>query len=60
MTIIKGNGQTVYWKGANVTVLETDSEGRELETQLRGHPDGQMVLELGLQLYITDGKIKQV
>ena len=55
--IITGKGQTVYWKGSNVTVLEKDSEGKELRRPLYGKPDGQGVVESGTKLYITDGKV---
>lgn len=57
--MITGRGQMVYWKGCNVSVIEKDSEGKELTRRLAGMPDGQGVVESGTELYITDGKVKE-
>lgn len=55
--MITGNGQTVYWKGANVTVYEKDSEGEEHIRKLTDMPDGQGIVPNGTKLYITQGKV---
>lgn len=57
--MVYGKNQTVYWKGCNVTVYETDSEGMEQITPLKGVPDGQMVVGEGVTLYITQGKVRE-
>ncbi|TGO54958.1 hypothetical protein BCON_0099g00230 [Botryotinia convoluta] len=57
--MITGKGMMVYWKGCNVTVYEKDSEGNEQIRKLIGVPDGQGVVEYGVKLYVTDGKVKQ-
>lgn len=58
--MIIGEGQTVYWKGSNVTVYEFDEEGKEETRRLIGIPDGQGVTPLGVKLYVTKGKVKEV
>jgi len=57
--MITGNGQMVYWKGCNVTVYEKDSEGNEQTRKLVGMRDGQGIVPSGVELYITDGKVKE-
>jgi hypothetical protein len=57
--MVIGNNQMVYWKGSNVTVYEPDTEGKEQIRCLRGVPDGQGVVESGVKLYITKGKVKE-
>lgn len=57
--MIAGSGQTVYWRGCNVTVIGTGSDGKEQFTPLKDKPDGQGVVPQGIKLYITDGKIKE-
>ena len=59
VVMITGRGQTVYWKGCNVTVFEQDSEGEEQARCLEGMPNGQGILESGTKLYITYGKVKE-
>ena len=56
--MIIGKGQMVYWKGCNVTVYEKDSEGNEQTRKLVGMRDGQGIVPSGVELYITDGKVK--
>jgi hypothetical protein len=55
--MIRGSGKTVYWKGCNVTVYDTDGEGNEQTTMLTNWPDGQGKLESGVKLYVTYGKV---
>jgi len=57
--MITGKGMMVYWKGCNVTVYEKDSEGNEQTRKLVGMPDGQGIVEYGIKLYVTDGKVKE-
>jgi hypothetical protein len=57
--MITGKGQMVYWKGCNVTVYEKDSEGNEQTRKLVGMRDGQGIVPSGVELYITDGKVKE-
>ncbi len=59
--MITGRGQTVFWKGCNVTVYETDNEGKEKTKMLVGMPNGQGILPIGTinKLYVTDGKVKE-
>jgi len=59
-TMVTGRNQMVYWKGCNVTVYEKDSEGKEQITKLPHWPNGQMQLRSGTELYITQGKFKEV
>ncbi|RAH84392.1 hypothetical protein BO86DRAFT_242401 [Aspergillus japonicus CBS 114.51] len=59
VTMIVGRDQTVFWKGCNVTVYDTDSEGKQQITFLESMPDGQMVVRNGVKLYITQGKVKE-
>jgi hypothetical protein len=59
-TMVIGWDQMVYWKGCNVTVYEKDSEGKEQTTKLPDWPNGQMRLRSGTELYITQGKFKEV
>ena len=58
--LIAGHGQMIYWKGCNVSVIEKDSEGEEKATPLHGMSDGQGVVGVGIKLYITYGKVKQI
>lgn len=60
VVMIIGEGQTLYWKGSNVTVYEFDEEGKEQTRRLIGIPDGQGVTPLGVKLYVTKGKVKEV
>jgi len=60
VTIIEGRGQMVYWKAANVTVLEKNTKGEEERRWLTEMPDGQGRAEFGTNLYITDGKVQEV
>jgi len=57
--MVTGKGQMVYWKGCNVTVYEKDSEGNEQTRKLVGMRDGQGLVPSGVELYITDGKVKE-
>jgi hypothetical protein len=57
--MITGNGQMIYWKGCNVSVIEKDSEGKDKSTPLHGMSDGQGIVEVGIELYITYGKVKE-
>jgi len=57
--MLSGKDRMVYWRGCNVTVYEKDSEGKEKTTPLVGQPDGQGLLPVGTELYITDGKWKE-
>jgi len=57
--MIKGRGQTVYWKGCNVTVYEIDNEGNEQIRKLMDMPDGEGIAEDGVKLYVTDGKVTE-
>jgi hypothetical protein len=59
-TMVIGWGQMVYWKGCNVTIYEKDSEGKEQITRLPHWPSGQIRLQSGTKLYITQGKFKEV
>jgi len=54
--MITGKGQMVWWKGCNVTVYETDKNGKQITRALFGKPDGQGVVIDGVKLYITAGK----
>lgn len=49
----------VYWKGCNVTVYEKDGEGNEQTRKLVGMRDGQGTVPSNVELYITDGKVKE-
>jgi len=49
----------IAWKGCNVTVYETDNEGKERTRMLVGMPNGQGILPIGTKLYVTDGKVKE-
>jgi hypothetical protein len=53
---VQGNGQTVRWKGSNVTVYVKNAEGIEVATQLRRHKEGELTLSKGMRLWITEGK----
>lgn len=57
--MITGRGQTVYWKGCNVTVYEKDSEGNEQTRKLVGMPNGEGVVPSGTKLYVTKGKVTE-
>jgi hypothetical protein len=57
--MIIGRGQMIYWKGCNVSVCEKDMEGNEQWRRLEGMPDGQGIVEPGIKLYITYGKVKE-
>lgn len=57
--MITGRGQMVYWKGCNVTVYEKDGEGNEQTRKLVGMRDGQGTVPSNVELYITDGKVKE-
>jgi len=56
--MVTGWGQTVYWKGCNVTVYEKDSEGNEQTRKLVDWPNGKEQVLSGTKLYITQGKLK--
>lgn len=58
--MITGRGQMVYWKGCNVTVYETTSDGKEQTTKLENRPEGQGLASPGTKLYITDGKVREI
>lgn len=49
----------MYWKECNVTVYEKDSEGNEQTRKLERMPDGQGNVPSGVELYITQGKVKE-
>jgi hypothetical protein len=57
--MITGRGQTVYWKGSNVTVYEKDDNGEEQTRQLKNMPNGQGIVHEDIELYITQGKVKE-
>jgi hypothetical protein len=57
--MIRGRGQTVYWRGSDVTVYERDSEGKEHTTILPKWPEGHRIVPSGTKLYITEGSIKE-
>jgi hypothetical protein len=59
VTMVIGKGQMVYWKGCNVTVITKDHEGKEEYRRLIGMANGQGTLEVGTNLYITDGQVKE-
>lgn len=56
VSIVQGSGQTVNWRGSNVTVYEKNAEGTEVPTLLRNVKKGQLKLSAGMRLYITEGK----
>jgi hypothetical protein len=56
---IEGRDQCVYWKGCNVTVYEKDNEGNVQTRKLDSMPDGQGKVPSGVELYITQGKVKE-
>lgn len=58
-SMIFGRGQTVFWKGSNVTVYEKNSDGTDQITQLKGWPDGQGLISPGTKLYVTNGKVQE-
>jgi len=58
--MITGRGQMVYWKGSNVTVYEKDSDEEEQIRKLTDMPNGQGIVPSGVELYITQGKVKEV
>ena len=59
MTLIRGHGQMVYWKGSNVTVIEKDNNDEDQSRKLTDKPDGQGLAESGTDLYITYGKVQE-
>jgi len=59
VNMITGNGQMVYWKGCNVTVIEKESGGEEKRRPLYNVRDGQGRLPLGSKLYVTHGMVKE-
>ncbi|KAF5139405.1 hypothetical protein E5D57_003201 [Metarhizium anisopliae] len=52
--MIVGRGQTVYWKGSNVTVYEKNSDGSDQTTLLKGWPNGQGFVSSGTKLALVD------
>lgn len=49
-TFYRGNGGTIYWMGASVTVVATDEP-------LYDYPEGEGQLDGGEELYISSGKV---
>lgn len=60
VTMITGRGQTVCWKGSNVTVLEMDNQGVEHAKKLVDMPTGEGILNEGIRLYVTQGKVVEL
>ncbi|KAK4068819.1 hypothetical protein Purlil1_13719 [Purpureocillium lilacinum] len=60
VTMITGRGQTVCWKESNVTVLEMDNQGVEHATKLVDMPTGEGILNEGIRLYVTQGKVVEL
>jgi hypothetical protein len=57
--LITGKGKMIYWRGCNVSVIETDNEGKESTMPLYGMPNGQGVAAAGTKLYIVNGEVKE-
>jgi hypothetical protein len=56
--MIISKSQIVYWKGCNVIVYEKDNKENEQTRKLIDIRDGQGIIPLSIELYITDGKVK--
>jgi len=56
---IEGKGQWVYWRGCNVTVYEKDSKGNEQTRKLDRMPNGQGNIPSSVELYVTQGQVKE-